>query len=119
MLGEGFHPYFTLISFYVKPLDAPRPGTRINVRGYRYDDNQALKWHVDFPSGYHLPFLVKMEEYSRHSWKRLTRVEITADFGEDKLDWEFCLDNLEVEFHKVEQEDDEGNGPRAGQEVLG
>ncbi|KAL8939502.1 MAG: hypothetical protein Q9211_002708 [Gyalolechia sp. 1 TL-2023] len=108
MREEGLHPYFDLKSFYVKPMDAPMPGTRINVKGYPAGEDEALNWHVDFPSGYHLPFLVKMDEYSRKIWEKLTRVEITADFGEDRLDWEFCLDDLELAFHKI------GDGERVG-----
>ncbi|KAI4174996.1 MAG: hypothetical protein LQ343_002023 [Gyalolechia ehrenbergii] len=119
---EGLHPYFDLKSFYIKPMDAPMPGTRMNVRGHRAGEEEELKWHVDFPSGYHPPFLVNLEEYSRKKWEKLTRVEITADFGEDRLDWEFCLDDLEVVFHKIGY--DEGGGKRKasagsrGQAVL-
>ncbi|KAL9600194.1 MAG: hypothetical protein Q9219_003337 [cf. Caloplaca sp. 3 TL-2023] len=107
MRDEGLSPYFTLESFWLKPMDAPDPGTRVNVTGYRYDEDEELEWYIDFPSGYHLPFLVKMEEYSRQKWGRLRRVEITADFGEQELDWEFCLDDLQLGFHKV---DGEGEG---------
>lgn len=108
MKEEGLRPHFDLQSFYIKPMDAPMPGTRINVRGYQSNEEEELEWHVDFPSGYHLPFLVKMEEYSRKKWENLTRVEITADFGEDELDWEFCLDDLELVFHKLATEKEVG-----------
>lgn len=109
MREEGLYPYFDLKSFYIKPMDAPMPGTRINVRGFRGGEEEELEWHVDFPSGYHLPFWVKMEEYSQQKWENLTRAEITADFGEDQLDWEFCVDNLELVFHKMSIEDEGGN----------
>ena len=97
MVQEGLQPYFTLKSFYIKPMDAPAPGTKVSVKGYT-----ALKepyiWHVDFPSGYHLPFLVKVEEYSGREWTEVYKVEIVADFGYHDLDWEFCIDDLELQF---------------------
>jgi len=95
---KGLHPYLTLHSFYVKPMDAPQPGTVIRVKGYIKDSEEPLEWSVDFPSGYHLPFLVKMEEFSGKTWKNIYKIEIAADFGYDALDWEFCLDDLEVQF---------------------
>ena len=66
-----------------------------------------LKWHVYFTHDYHLPLHVRMEEFSREKWDGLIEVEIRADFGEDgdvgegkgeRLDWEFCLDDLVVIF---------------------
>ena len=98
MAEQGLRPYFTLKSFYVKPMDAPAPGTKISVKGYTKAREEPYSWHVDFPSGYHLPFLVKMEEYSREEWKEVYKVEILADFGYDDLDWEFAIDDLEVQF---------------------
>ena len=98
MQEYGLHPYFTLHSLYVKPLDAPKPGTTVYVKGWTKAQKEPYTWHVDFPSGYHLPFLVKLEEYSGVQWKELDIVNITADFGYDALDWEFCIDELEVQF---------------------
>ncbi|KAI4265397.1 MAG: hypothetical protein L6R38_009454, partial [Xanthoria sp. 2 TBL-2021] len=62
------------------------------------DDEGVVKWQVEFPAGYHLPFLAKMEEYSDQDWTGLRSVEIVADYGEQKLDWEVCMDDLVVEF---------------------
>ena len=105
-MGEhGLEPYFTLSGFHVKPMDAPKPGTSVFVKGHRVKGQEPLEWHVDFPSGYHLPLLVKMQEYSGDRWEKLEGVEIVADFGEDRLDWEFCLDNLEVKFVKVKDKE--------------
>ena len=102
MTGAGLQPYFTLLSFNVKPLDAPPPWTTINVTGHSYTRRKSdpFVWSVDFPTGFHLPLLVKMQEYSGKAWDQLYRVEIVADFGEQHLDWEFCLDDLEVQFFK-------------------
>ena len=104
---NGLHPYFTLHSFYIKPLDAPSPGTTVHVKGLSTAQEEPFQWHVDFPSGYHLPFLVKMTEFSGVEWKETYKIEITADFGYDSLDWEFCLDDLELQFFAVPPEDDE------------
>ena len=92
------YPYFTLSSFFIKPMDAPAPGTTIYVKGYSKKEEQPLVWHVDFPSGYHLPFQVKLQEYSGEAWDELYKVEILADFGYDALDWEFCIDDLVVQY---------------------
>ena len=105
MNKHGLHPYFTLHSFYIKPMDAPPPGTTIWVKGFTKKRGDPLVWHVDFPSGYHLPFQVKMEEYSGEAWDNIQKVEIAADFGYDSLDWEFCMDNLEVQYHRLPKDD--------------
>jgi len=97
MVADGLQAHFTLLSFYIKPMDAPPPGVSIYVRGYSHLQ-KPVEWHVDFPSGYHLPLLVNMAKFSHLSWDHLHRVEIWARFGEDALDWEFCLDDLEVQF---------------------
>ncbi len=109
---EGLQPYFTLRSFYVKPMDAPAPGTTVYVKGYSKAKKEPLVWHIDFPSGYHLPFLVKMEEYSGEEWNEVYKVEITADFGYDALDWEFCIDELEVQFFALSEEEEEARWER-------
>ena len=46
-----------------------------------------------------------MEEYSGEAWDNIHKVEITADFGYDSLDWEFCMDNLEVQYHRLPEDD--------------
>ena len=72
---------------------------------------------MDFDSGYHLPFSAKMQEHSREAWDRLSRVEFVADFGEDALDWEFCIDDLAVEFFEIHA-DDQHEGIVNDQAVL-
>lgn len=108
MAEEGLQPYFTLRSFYIKPMDAPAPGTTVYVKGYSKAQKEPLMWHVDFPNGYHLPFQVKLEEYSGEEWSEIYKVEITADFGYDALDWEFCMDELEIQFFALSGKDEEG-----------
>ena len=77
----------------------------VSVIGYSYAQDKPLQWHVDFPAGYHLPFLVKMREYSRDQWEYLYAVEVSAEFSVDKLDWEFCVDDLEVHFQNYTEKD--------------
>lgn len=101
LLAEGLHPYFTLRKLYLKPLAAPSSGTTVTIRGYSYIHKDPLTWSVYFISGYHEPFEVKIQEYSKQEWSQLYGVEILADYGEDELDWEFCLDDLEVLFFKL------------------
>ena len=98
-----FTPSFDLVTFYLKPMDAPPPGTTVFVKGYSDSREEALEWHVTFTTGYHLPLLVKLEEYSREPWDQLHKVEIWAEYGEDALDWEFCIDDLEVKFYGYER----------------
>ncbi len=100
MIGAGMKPYFSLRSVQLKPLSAPSPGTKLTIQGFKWKQTEeaAIKWSVDFPAGYYPMFLVKFQEYSNESWDELVKVEIYVDFGYSNLDWEFCLDDLEIEF---------------------
>lgn len=104
LIAEGLHPYFTLRKLYVKPLAAPSSGTTVTIRGYSHVRKDTLSWDIYFASDYHKPFEVKIQEYSKQEWSQLYGVEILADYGEDKLDWEFCLDDIEVQFFKIGEE---------------
>lgn len=104
MKKDRLYPHFTLLTFNIKPMDAPLPGTSITVIGYSHFHDDPYVWQVDFPAGFHLPFLVKMQEYSGEDWDQIYGIEILADFGEDSLDWEFCIDDLEVQFFKLPDE---------------
>lgn len=105
MNEKGLQPYFSLHSFQIKPMDAPDPGTRIWVKGYRVKKEENRKWHVDFPSGYHLPFQVDIEAFSGQTWDMLWKVEMGADFGYADLDWEFCADDLDIQFFPLDHQD--------------
>lgn len=98
MVASGLLPYFSLRSFSIKPMDAPDAATTIYLRGYSNATDSPVDWTVEFPTGYHRPFQADLRNHSRASWDELHRVEIWADFGEDALDWEFCIDDLEVQF---------------------
>lgn len=52
--------------------------------------------------------MVKIQEFSKVEWSQLYGVEILADYGEDLLDWEFCVDDLELQFFKIADEELEG-----------
>ena len=119
MTEEGLQPYFTLKSFDIKPMDAPAPGTTVAVKGYTKALKKPYVWQVDFPSGYHLPFLVKFEEYSGEAWEEIYKVEIIADFGYDNLDWEFCIDNIELQFFTLPGTGSECLSPSGSQIVMG
>lgn len=118
MVEDGFGPYFDLLSFYIKPMDAPPPGSTVFVKGYSHWRKEPLEWNVDFITGYHLPLLVKIEQYSGESWSRLHKVEMWADYGDDALDWEFCIDDLQVRFYRDTEVKKEGHGG-VEQVVLG
>ncbi|RVX70932.1 hypothetical protein B0A52_06089 [Exophiala mesophila] len=98
---------FTLESIKMKPLNFPINQVRMHLRGVRAtsdssapEDGSALEWSVDFPAGFHDVFHVKLEEFTHQTWDNLTRVEIWADFHNagSSMDWEFCIDDLAVEF---------------------
>lgn len=101
MVEQGLFPYFDMLSFYVKPMDAPPPGSTVFVKGFSHSQREPFEWDVDFITGYHFPLLVKVQQYTGKAWNQLYKVEIWVDFGDDALDWEFCIDNLEVQFHET------------------
>ncbi|RMZ79911.1 hypothetical protein DV738_g3063, partial [Chaetothyriales sp. CBS 135597] len=101
-------PLFELVSFKVKALDMPFAYTKLSLRGHQLHDSSGgrepttLEWTVDFPAGFHDMFLVEIEAFSGQPWKNLTKLEVWADFHDDNnsiiLDWEYCLDDLQVRF---------------------
>ena len=95
----GLKPYFTLHSLKVKPLDVPLSHTTLHIKGYTAE--QVLHWEVDFPLGFHDLLHVKIEEFSKRKWEQLERLELFANLHYDGGDWEFCLDNLEIEFQSI------------------
>lgn len=95
----GLRPYFTLHSLKIKPLDIPLSHTTLYLKGYTLE--QVLHWQVDFPLGFHDMLHVRMEEFSKRKWQELERLELFANLHYDGGDWEFCLDDLEIEFHSI------------------
>ena len=101
MLDKGLKPHFELMSFYIKPLDFPDASVTVYVRGYSVIDPEPRMWEAEFPIGYHRPFHVQMRNMSGKAWALLWKVEVWAEFGEGKADWEFCVDDLVVGFEEV------------------
>jgi hypothetical protein len=93
---------FDLLGMSMKPLIAP-PGKEeitIYVKGYRAveQDDGLLMWYVSFPVGWHTPFTPSFPEH----WRSLRRVAMWAEYGPDKLDWEFCIDDVRVRWNYAE-----------------
>ena len=93
---------FELLGMTVKPLAAPESaiGTELSVRGWRGrgSDGEVLEWSVVFPYGFWDMFEVRIEEFSGRRWDGLWKVEVSARYGVDGLDWEVCVDDLVVGF---------------------
>ena len=94
----------------VKPMAAPEGGggTELSVKGWRRgggdkrDDGnregeeEVLEWSVVFPFGFWDMLEVRIEEFSGRRWDGLWKVEVSARYGVDGLDWEVCVDDLVV-----------------------
>lgn len=106
MAEQSLNPYFTLSKFKIKPLDSPPEPTTtlITVIGHKYNTNETVKWDVSFDQGYHDPLHVSLEHFSGGNWEELSGVVILADYGVDALDWEFCIDDLELQFSHTNPE---------------
>jgi len=91
---------FTLHHLKIKPLDMPFAYTKLTLKGRQVDGHQ-LEWNVDFPAGFHDMFKVDITGFSGQKWNNLQYLDIMADFvnGGQFLDWEFCLDDLEVSLN--------------------
>jgi hypothetical protein len=113
METQGLEPYFRLRGMQIKPMNAPEPGVVISVTGRRYGGRDPLQWIAKFPSGYHLPYPANLT-----GWDYLEEVEIVADFGEDQLDWEFCMDDLEISFENIVDRNTRPNDRLAQPETL-
>jgi hypothetical protein len=92
----GLEPFFTLHSLQIKPLDIPFSHTTLYLKGYT--NETVLHWQVDFPFGYHEMLHVKIQEFSKREWIGLERLEVFANLHYDGGDWEFCIDDMDIEF---------------------
>ena len=96
---------FTLHGLKIKPLNLPVGFVTISVQGFPSNNTlPRLTWNVDFPAGFHDVFDVRIEEFTKTPWEKLARLEVWADFhyGETVMDdWEFCIDDLEIELKSV------------------
>lgn len=89
-------------------MDLPIGSVTINL--YGIPSRQAAKtlnWSVEFPAGFHDMLDVRLEEFSKASWRGLRRMEVWADFRYNDVemgDWEFCIDDLEIELESSSQQ---------------
>ena len=104
---EGLREWFELVGMRVKTLAAPESGvgTELRVRGWRRGEGEGevLEWSVVFPYGFWDVLEVRIEEFSGRRWDRLWKVEVSARYGEDGLDWEVCVDDLVVGFEGLDE----------------
>ncbi|EXJ77208.1 hypothetical protein A1O3_10366 [Capronia epimyces CBS 606.96] len=96
---------FTIHRLKLKPLNMPLGSATVYLQGSRRsskvrDADEVLNWSVDFPAGFHDVLDVRVREFSGKTWDRLEVLYVWADFhyNEVILDWEFCLDDMEVEI---------------------
>ena len=93
---------FTLHSLKIKPLNFPINSVTIGLRGTQGPEGDpSLHWSVDFPVGYHEVLNISIRDFSHDKWENLSRLELWADFQNagSTMDWEFCVDDLEIEIH--------------------
>ena len=71
--------------------------------GYRADGD-IYKWSIDFPFEFHDMFLVSLEDFTGKKWDMLKHVEIFVGWkvSHGEYIWQFCMDDLEVEFSKAD-----------------
>lgn len=64
---------------------------------------RKLAWDVVFPAGFHDMLHVKFEEFTKQKWERLTTLTAWVSFqnGYQQMDWEFCLDDMELSFTEL------------------
>lgn len=93
---------FTIHSLQIKPLDMPLGFVSVDLYGQRHNESDSsLRWSVDFPAGFHDVLDVRLEEFSKRPWEGLQRLDVWADFhyNDVSMDWEFCIDDLNVEVY--------------------
>ena len=109
---EDVHPFFDLDSVSIKPLAMPIDSVpviaNVTIRGWTADGkgpDSPLVFGVEWTSGYSKPLFVDFgsKQFSVAKWKALRLLDLSVDFGPDRLDWEFCLDDLVVSFTKCNQ----------------
>jgi hypothetical protein len=102
-IQDGFNETFTLHSLKMKPLDIPFGYTKVSLRGYQ-NGSHTLSWDVDFPAGFHDVLGIDLLDFSRQRWEKLTKVDVRADFynGDLAMDWEFCIDDIEVSVESTD-----------------
>jgi hypothetical protein len=101
------------------PIDSVPVIANVTIRGWHADSegkDDPLVFQVQWTSGYTEPLLVDLDSkrFSDSKWQALRWLDFAVDFGPDRLDWEFCLDDLRVGFTRRDQETGEGGTEHEG-----
>jgi hypothetical protein len=111
---NNLYPHFSLHSISIKPLAMPIDPVpvvaNLTIRGWTAGGegtDEPLVFRVGWTSGYAEPLAIDFtsKDFSKFEWKGLGLLDFFAEFGPDQLDWEFCLDDLGVEFSKSHEEE--------------
>lgn len=59
-----------------------------------------MRWNVTFPAGFHDMLYVELQAFTGEQWQMLESLKIWAEFENagTSMDWEFCIDDMEIEF---------------------
>ncbi len=128
---DKVYAVFDLHSVSIKPIAMPIDPVpviaNLTITGWAADregTDGLLVFRVEWPSGYTKPLRIDFnsKQFSKYKWKALGSLDFAVDFGPDRLDWEFCLDDLTVGFLKCNQSmcrDGAKNGKEDGQTIEG
>jgi hypothetical protein len=103
--AAGVCAFFGLQSISIKPLTLPIDPdpviANLTIRGWPADEEgtkRPLLFQVQWTPGYTEPLLIDFEsrQFTPYRWKALGLLDIAVEFGPDRLDWEFCLDDLKI-----------------------
>ncbi|KAI9675894.1 MAG: hypothetical protein M1829_003132 [Trizodia sp. TS-e1964] len=98
---DGIQPWFALKSLKIKSLGAPPPGVSLFARGYKHGSStNTTFWTQSYPEAFNAPTLLDSQVLTL-DWAKLYKVEFWAEFGIDFSDWEFTIDDLEVQFFPI------------------
>ncbi len=101
------------------PVDAVPVIANVTIQGWRAPTGSGregkgdlLVFWVEWTSGYTEPLLVDFgsKRFTKDRWEGLELLDFAVDFGPDRLDWEFCLDDLTVGLRQCGENMCEGRG---------
>jgi hypothetical protein len=104
---KGVDAVFNLHSISVKPIAMPIDPdpviANVTIQGWHAGNEGAddpLVFRVQWTAGYTEPLLIDFDSkhFAESEWRALRWLDFAVDYGPDRLDWEFCLDDLRVGF---------------------